>query len=330
MPIFADAVAHWRSCVVFAGLELGIFDALHPGALPLETLAVRIGAPARPLRMLCEALVAVGLLERAGDALRNAPVAQTYLASASPASLRDAVLFNARSYAIWGQLAQAVRRGSPAADPRQILGGDPAATRQFVLAMHARAQGVARALVDLLDLRRCRRMLDLGGGPGTYAALLAAKYPALRVTVMDLPPILAVAEELLRGRPERDRLALWPGDMFHDDLGGDWDAVLLSGVLHRAEADERRRLLARVAQALAPGGIAAMSDVFCGRPEPGPVLPELFALHMMLIAEHGGCPHLDEVRADAESVGLAVEKVAPFPAPLPHTLVIARRPAGPR
>ena len=41
------------------------------------------------------------------------------------------------------------------------------------------------------------------------------------------------------------------------------------------------------AAALVPGGLLAVSDLFTGGNHPGPVLPELFSLHMLLTATAG-------------------------------------------
>lgn len=324
-PVFELAVAYWRSCALFSALELSVFDVLAEGPLTLATLAARVGVPERSLKMLADALVALGLLVRDGDGLANGGLARTYLRSDAPESLRETVLFNARSYAAWGKLTDAIRRGAPVVSPTAVLGDDPKATRNFVLAMHARAQGVARCLVDLLDLSGRRRLLDLGGGSAAYAALLAAKYPGLDVTVVDLPGVLAVAEELLRDAPGRERIHLRPGDISKDGFGDSYDAALVSGVLHRTEGEGTAALLRKVADALAPGGLLAISDIFVGGDRRGPVLPELFSLHMLLTSDQGHSLPLDHVQAVLADIGLRVASATAYPPPLPHTLLVAAK-----
>src|SRR5438874_1484616 len=78
------------------------------------------------------------------------------------------------------------------------LFADPEATCRFVLGMHNRIQGVARGLLPFLDFSGARRLLDVGGGPGTFAVLLAQKYPDLQVTVLDLPEVVSIARELIQ------------------------------------------------------------------------------------------------------------------------------------
>ena len=327
-PLFELAVAYWRSAALFAALDLAVFEAVDDTPRSPAELATALKLPPRPLSVLLEALAALGLLERTSDDhYRATPLTRAYLRRGGPAWLGDAIAFNARSYPAWGKLAAAVRADTPAQPPAQILGADPAATRNFVLAMHGRARGVAACLAALLDLRGCRRLLDLGGGPGTYSALLAERYPDLHCTVLDLPPIVAVARDLVGTSPARERLEFLPGDLFRTEFGAGYDAVLISGVLHRTEGDATVALLRRAAAALVPGGLLAVSDLFTGGETRGPVLPELFSLHMLLTAESGRALRLPDFGAQLAAAGLRLERSIPLPPPLPHTLVLARRPA---
>jgi SAM-dependent methyltransferase len=325
-PLFDHSVAYWRSSVLFTAIELDLFSSLSDGDT-LAQLADRIAVPQRGLAMLVDSLVALDLLHRDGEALRGSELAAAYLRSSSPGYLGDTILFNARSYAAWGDLTAAVRHNRPAMSTTHFLGDDPQATRNFVHAMHHRALGVARCLVDMIDLADSATLLDLGGGPATYSALLAERFPNIQATVIDLPGILAVSAELLADSPARERVTLSPGDIFADEtyFATPHDAVLISGVLHRTEGQATIDFLRKVAPAVRPGGILAISDLFTGGETNGPVLPELFSLHMMLTAEQGQSLPLPEFQGILAAAGFALESVQPYPSPLPQTLVLARR-----
>lgn len=325
-PLFELSVAYWRSCALFAALELGLFGALASEALTPAALAARLQVAERPLAMLLKALAALNLVAVKDGAYGLTDLSRCYLVPGSPASLEQAILFNARAYGAWGQLSQALRRDAPPQAHEHILGQDPAATRNFVMAMHARAKGAAACLAALLDLSGCQSLLDLGGGPGTYSAMLAQRFPNLRCTVMDLAPVLAVAAELVAQSPAQDRITLHPGDAFRDELPRGFDAVLISGVLHRTEGEGTVAFLRQAAASLRPGGLLAVSDLFTGRGDAGPVLPELFSLHMLITANQGQSPDLTEMRGYFRQAGLEPGAVLPYPAPLPHTLCLARKP----
>ncbi|HEX2219026.1 MAG TPA: class I SAM-dependent methyltransferase, partial [Gemmatimonadales bacterium] len=107
-------------------------------------------------------------------------------------------------------------------------------------------------------LPRSGRVLDLGGGPGRYAAWLAER--GYRVTLADLSPNLL---ELARKRLRSDRieeiveadardLARWSDDSF--------DATLVFGPLyHLPDADDRERVVREVLRVTRPGGTAAFA-----------------------------------------------------------------------
>ena len=40
-------------------------------------------------------------------------------------------------------------------------------------------------------------MLDVGGGPGTYSVLISQAFPEIDCTVLDLPEVVNVAQELI-------------------------------------------------------------------------------------------------------------------------------------
>ncbi len=61
------------------------------------------------------------------------------------------------------------------------------AARVILTGVEHFAKGVAERVAQTVDLSGLTRLLDLGGGPGSYAIALAKKYPALEAVVFDLP-----------------------------------------------------------------------------------------------------------------------------------------------
>lgn len=324
--LFELSVAYWSSCALFAGLELGVFEALAKEPRSPAALSQTLGLPERSLKMLLEALVSIELVSKDDAGVFGASaMARDYLCQGAPRYLGEAIMFNARSYDSWGRLGEAVKADAPAQSHEHILGEDPEATRNFVYAMHHRAQGVARCLASLLDLADCRRLLDLGGGPGTYSMLLAERFPELECTVIDLPAIVGFAAEIVADSPAAGRIELRAGDVFVDDYGAGYDAVLISGVLHRTEGESAVAFLQRAAAAVVPGGLVAVSDLFTGTGSSGPVRPELFSLHMLVTANEGQALPLAEMERVFEAAGLKLVETTPYPPPLPHTLCLARK-----
>lgn len=319
------STAFWDSQALLTAARLKLFDALADGARSADEVAATLGLDARATSLLMRALAGLGLLRPEGDRFANTPEAATFLVSRSPAYMGNVIRYSDQLYATWGELEQAVRSGRPALAAQTYLGDDPARTRAFVVAMHERAQGIARALVGVLDLAGRRSMLDVGGGPGTYSVLLTARFPGLRAEVVELPGVAAVARELVAEAGAADRVAVRDGDYRSADFGHGHDVVLMSGMFHRETPAACRDLIARAAACLAPGGLLVVSDVFTDEGGATPAFAALFGLNMMLTAPDGGVHADADVRRWMEDAGLRGTQVQPLPPPMPHRVVTGVR-----
>lgn len=321
------ATGYWSSATLLAAIELQLFGALAESPAPADAVARRIGVDLRAVTLLLDACVGLDLLvkEEPAPLYRLSPCAAAFLTPGRPGYMGDAILWSADQYSVWGRLAETVRTGLPAAAPELHLGEDPEQTRRFVVGMHNRALGVARGLAPFLDFSGVRRLLDVGGGPGTYACLLAQNYPSLEVTVLDLPGIVAVARDLVREAGLSDRVQMLPGNAITDDYGSEsWDGVLFSGVLHQMSTAVIRSMFARARVALRSGGRVIVSDMMLDPSKTRPLFSALFSLQMLLTSDAGAVFAAEECAAWLQEAGFTSVEVMPLPPPLPYTLVTGR------
>ena len=319
------ANAFWGSAALLAANECGLFAALARGSMTIDTLVGATELPERSLRNLADACVALGLLCKSGDLYENSPEAHAFLVPDRKGSLAGALRYNAGLFPAWGQLAEAVRNDKPVVESPTYLGKDEARTRAFVMGMHQRALGMGHAIVGSLQLENAKRLLDVGGGPGTFSALLCQHYPALTSTVFELPAIAAVGRELISDAGLAGRVQFHDGDAFADYLGKNYDAALVSGLLHREPADVCAQFCRRLFETLEPGATVYVVDVMRDDGRVGPSFAALFALNMMLTSERGGC-HADVQHVEwLAGAGFTNCEVIRLPAPMVHTIVKATR-----
>lgn len=319
------ASAFYGSSVLFAALELNLFTALHEAPCPkARPLAEALGCDVRGLRLLLDAAVAVGLLTKANDAYALTPAAAATLVRGAPHDLTQAIAYNRDVQPAWGRLAQFARTGKPVEAPRLHLGDDPERTRRFALSMHGRALGIGRAVVPILGLPKGARVLDLAGGPGTYALLMAQSDPTLTCDTYDLPAISAVAREITA--PCADRIRCHAGD-YHVDVWPEaaYDVVTLFGCLHQESPEAIVDILRRAHAALRPGGAVCVLDMMTGPDHTTPPFSALFAVNMALTTDHGWVFSDAELRGWMEAAGFTDFTCAPVPPPMPHFLAKARR-----
>jgi ubiquinone/menaquinone biosynthesis C-methylase UbiE len=321
------ALAYRSSAIFFAASDFDVFSTLAVGPMTAQQVAAKAGAKPEPMRLLLESCVDAGLLHRDGERFVNTPTADTFLVRGRPAFLGGALTYARDLYPAWGGLADLVKTGRPTMPPNTILGDDKAKTRAFVMAMHERALGIGSVLPQIVDLSGRTRLLDIGGGPGTYSVALCRKTPGLNATVLDRPGVLEVSRELIEAAGFAERVSLMPGNYLETPFGSGFDVALLSGMMHRETADGVLLLLKKAFTALDAGGQVIVSDVFFDDDRKNtPPFTTSFALNMMLTSEHGSAHAKTEMVRWMGEAGFGAIEVRDMPKPNPHSLVLGTKP----
>jgi SAM-dependent methyltransferase len=284
---FRAAVAAYRlPRIIFTALDLDLFTAVGARAWTVSSLAKKLRASSRGLEILCRNLACAGLLLKTGSRYRNSPLARKELNKKSPAYRWAYVDLLRGHWDDWSQLTKSVKRGRPVDD--NDAPDDPAYRRRFSWAMHHRSLDVAPKIAAQINLRGAGTLLDLGGGPGTYALAFLKRNPSLRVTLCDRAPALAVAKEIATTVPQGRRLSHLPLDFVAKSIPGRYDVIWFSNVLHIYSPEENRRLFRKMAKALAPGGRLLIQDAFLHDANGlHPQEASLFAVTMLLFTDRG-------------------------------------------
>jgi len=240
--------------------------------------------------------------------------------------MQNSMSFMDDLYATWGDLEQSLRSGKPAKAAEVYLGSDVEQTRHFVYSMHDRAMAIGQPLPSVVDLTGRKRMLDVGGGPGTFSALLTKRFDGLKSEVLELDGVATVAEEILADTGASDRVTMIRGDYHTSEFGSGYDVVLMSGMFHRETAENCQRLIEKASDCLEPGGTLIVNDVFTDEGGTTPGFSALFGISMMLTAPDG-CVHSDaDVVTWMEQAGFTGTERKPFPPPMPHRVITGETP----
>lgn len=324
-PLIQIATAYWGSAALIAGVRLGIFTALGDGARTADALSARLKSDPAATDALLTALAALGLLEKGPAGYANGPMADAWLVEGRPGFLGPALQYNGDNYPLWGDLDTVVREGHAHAAPDAYLGDDETRTRNFVYGMHHRALGIGRAVAGVVDLAGRTRLADVGGGPGTYSALLTERFPGLKAEVLDLPGVVRFSRQIVGSMGAGERVTCTGFDYYRDALPGRYDAALISGVLHREQPDGVRQILSKTAAALEPGGVLYISDVMLDDDRAGPVFGAMFALNMRVMAHDGRCHTVAEQSAWLAEAGCEVVGSTRLPPPINYTVIRAEK-----
>ena len=224
-----------------------------------------------------------------------------------PAYRGDYLRLITSHWADWGRLLESVKSGLPLDHDEP---DEPDYRRRFTWAMHHRTLETAPKIAAQIGLRGARTLLDLGGGPGTYAMAFLAKNPALRATVCDRPAALDVAKEIASTHKAGARLSYMPLDLLTEAIPGTFDVIWYSNVLHIYSPQDNQALFLRALAALNPGGRFLIQDAFLHDREG--LFPEeasLFAVSMLLFTERGNTYKAAETKSWLTDAGFERIKV---------------------
>jgi predicted O-methyltransferase YrrM len=305
--------AYWQGCTLQAAVRLGIFTALADGALSADKVAAALQSDARATGLMLNALAAMDLIVKEDNLYRNSDPAKNLLVAGSPRYMGHIILHHHHILDGWAQLDQAVKTGD-SIERRSY--GEEVERESFLMGMFNMAMGNAPEIAAQIDLTDCSRLLDLGGGPGTYAIHFCLANPELKAVVFDRPTTEPFAEKTAEKFGMTDRIEFIGGDFTVDSItGGPYDAAWLSHILHSNSTKQCQEIINKTMAAMQPGGTIIIHDFILDNSKDGPQFPALFSLNMLL-ANTGGRSYSEEEIAGMLTEG-GVEAITrhPFRAP---------------
>jgi demethylspheroidene O-methyltransferase len=318
------------SQILFACVELGLFDILAEGPRTELALARRLSLSSEAAARLVAAAVSLGLAERRSRG-------RVGLGPLGAAMVDNpAVLAMVRHHAILYRDLEnpvALLRGEPAetelsrywayarsANPAAL----PVGRISDYTALMAESQSiVAEEILNAYRFDRHRSLLDVGGGNGEFLAAVASRAPELRLALFDLPAIALRA---------RARLATWPFSQRFQAIGGDFltgplpqgaDLVSLVRVLHDHDDEPALALLRNIRRVLPSTGTLLIAEPMSDTPGAQPAGDAYFGFY--LLAMRRGRPRTpSQISALLTAAGFSRSRLVATDNPLLVRVMVAR------
>ncbi|KAB0680316.1 methyltransferase [Aureimonas leprariae] len=268
------------SQILYASVRCGLFDMLAAGPLELAEIARRTDLPEPAAERLLKGAAALDLVEARGRrryalgslgaALVDNPGARAmilhhdmlYRDLADPiALLRGETQPELGRYWTYGE-----GKGEETGTDEE--GHEPSSPdRAGYTELMAASQGLVNAeILDAYTFRGHKRLLDVGGGDGSFLIAVGKQAPHLELTLFDLPAVAGTARANIARAGLADRGEVVVGDLFADALPAGADVVTLNRVLHDHDDEEALAILEAVRRAIAPGGTLLVTEPMAGTP----------------------------------------------------------------
>lgn len=263
--ILQIGMGFFASKTLLSAIELKLFTALARGPMTMAEIAKSLSLNERAVPDFPDALVALGLLDRAGNGpearYSNTPEGAVFLDANSPAYVGGILeMANARLYRFWGDLTEALQTGKPQNETKHSgapmfakLYEVPERLEQFMNAMSGISAGNFRAFAQKFDFSAYRTLCDVGGATGQLSCMVAAAQPHMSCTSFDLPNVAPIATRRIAAAGLSDRVKAVGGDFFADPLPRA-DVITMGMILHDWNLEKKKQLIAKAYEALPDGG----------------------------------------------------------------------------
>tara|TARA_B100000315_G_C14565575_1_gene582772 strand:- start:162 stop:1157 length:996 start_codon:yes stop_codon:yes gene_type:complete len=302
--------SYWQSCTLHAAVKLDLFTKIGKDSLKSNDLAERLKADKKAAETLLNALVSMGLLVKSNEIYTNTVYSQSFLCKDSEKYIGHIIMHHHYLVNSWSQLDKAVITGKPV----KVVSPEnkQEELESFLMGMFNMAMNLAPGLVEKIDISNRKTLLDLGGGPGTYAIFFCLNNPQLKATVADFSTTKPFAESVIKKFNLSDRIDFKGIDYSVEDIPGSYDVVWLSHIIHQENPQSAQKLINKAVAVLNPGGMIIIHDFILNNTMDGPLFPAIFSLNMLLATKSGQSYSQEQIENMFRSASIKDIKRIPF------------------
>lgn len=283
-----------ESRIFLTAAELDIFSLLSKHPMSAQEIADEIQVTLRGITILLDALVPIGLLGKKDEKYYCLPEVAALLSRNSPTSIMPTVMLSVGGWKRWSNLTEIVRYGLQRSRTSAFESSSEQET--FILAMRTIAYRLAPVIVAAINPIGAKKLLDIGGGSGSYTQAFLETYPDMKATLFDLPSVIKIAQTILTDTDLIDRITFVPGNYYKDELPKGHDLALLSAIIHQNSPEQNIELYRKIYRALEPGGRLIIRDHVMSSDHTQPIGGALFAVNMLIVTPGAEPTHLKKLR----------------------------------
>ncbi len=298
--IFQVGCGFMASKFLFVANEVGLFGQLADSPATLDELSQRIGMPGRTMRILTDAMVALGFVENHRGRYHNSAVALNFLSGRGNDDLRPLLRYlDQLNYSMWMKLEEAIRTGKPVFKDLKLTEEEQRIYSEGVESLTAEA---ANALAVTYDFTSHHRLLDLGGGYLKPLTAVLSQASHLKAVLFERPQVAAVARRRIP-QTIANRISIVEGDFLTDPIPLDNDVIIIANVMHLLLPEHNLLLLRRLRQNARDDATLLLVDFWTNSAHTEPVFAALMAGAFLLRTGEGDIYSEEEVRGWLQASG---------------------------
>jgi demethylspheroidene O-methyltransferase len=317
------------SQILFACVRLKLFETLAQAPRSVGELSKELGLSPEAVVRLMAAAISLRLVERCGPTHFGLGIyGAAVMANPSIAAM---VEHHAILYADLQDPVALLRNGGKTsnlagfwpyagASTTNVL--TPERTQPYTALMSHSQALIADDILDAYDFGKHTRLLDVGGGNGTFIAAAAARHPSLGLQLFDLPAVAANAQSIFEANGLGARAQVFGGNFLVDPLPAGADLVTLVRIVHDHDDDTVLALLRAVRRAIRDDGVLLIAEPMSDTPGAERIADAYFGFY--LLAMGSGRPRSSAAISKLlEQAGFARHRTVPTRRPFLTRLIVA-------
>lgn len=279
-----------RYHVLMAALELDLFTIIHKKLSTVDKIAKEAQIPIRPCRMILDALVGMGLINKSKNQYKIGIEASTFLVQGETKNLAPYFLSMKDRSATWDNLMPCLKSGQPMENKKKLQD-----KKKFfqdlvekIFSINYLSAVTLSKKLGIGNKIKAARVLDLGCGAAAWSIPMAVSDPQVKVTAMDFPEILEVCEASVKRFRLQKQFDLMAADIMEANFGCEtFDIIILGHICHMFSESEVRKLFKKAYDALNTGGKLIVGEYMVNELRTAPDMNLIFALVMLMHTEQG-------------------------------------------
>ncbi len=310
------------SQILMACIQLRLFERLWEGPQTLDSLAHQCNLPEDTMRRLLNGAASLGLLsKRSGKRYGLGMLGAAVYSNPGIAAmvehhrllyedLRDPVALLRH-----GDKNTALSQYWPYTESDSPGKLDCNSVCDYTALMSASQELIADDILSAYNFGKHRRLLDIGGGDGTFLTKAAAAFPTLQLTLFDLPAVAGRASERFADDALTGHAKAFGGDFLNDPLPKGGDIVTLIRILFDHDDATVTRILRAIRRVLPPNGVLIIAETMSGISGTDRISDAYFSFYLLAMG-HGRTRSLNEFEVLLKEAGFAKPRIIPTRRPI--------------